>query len=133
MAATFSSDLFSLVGRGVVYAEAYVRGGGELGKRWHDEGRMMKKRNTFTDFIAAAEHLVKEKYVSPDRLAISGGGAGGLLMGAVINMRPDLFKVVVAHVPFVDVINTMLDESLPLTVTEFEEWGNPKIAEQYRY
>jgi len=132
-AATFSSDIFSLVDRGVVYAVAYIRGGGELGKSWHDEGRMMRKRNTFTDFIAAAEHLVKEKYVSPDRLAISGGSAGGLLMGAVTNMQPDLFKVVVTHVPFVDIINTMLDESLPLTVGEFEEWGNPKIAAQYRY
>ncbi len=93
----------------------------------------MHKRNTFTDFIAAAEHLVAQKYTSPEHLAINGGSAGGLLMGAVTNMRPDLFKVVVAHVPFVDVINTMLDESLPLTVGEFEEWGNPKIAEQYRY
>jgi oligopeptidase B len=131
--ASFNSNLFSLVDRGVVYAVAYIRGGGELGKKWHDDGRMLKKKNTFTDFIAAAEHLVASKYTSPNRLAIMGGSAGGLLMGAVTNMRPDLFKVVVAHVPFVDVINTMLDESLPLTVGEFEEWGNPKIAEQYRY
>jgi oligopeptidase B len=94
---------------------------------------MMKKRNTFTDFIAAAEHLVAANYTRPDRLAINGGSAGGLLMGAVTNMRPDLFKVVVSQVPFVDVINTMLDESLPLTVGEFEEWGNPKIEAQYRY
>jgi oligopeptidase B len=133
MSATFNANLFSLVDRGVIYAEAYIRGGGELGKKWHDEGRMMNKRNTFTDFIAAAEQLIAAKYTSKERLAITGGSAGGLLMGAVTNMRPDLFKVVVAHVPFVDVINTMLDESLPLTVPEFEEWGNPKIAAQYRY
>jgi oligopeptidase B len=132
-AATFSSNVFSLVDRGVTYAVAYIRGGGELGKRWHDEGRMMKKKNTFTDFIAAAEHLVNGRYTSKDRLAISGASAGGLLMGAVTNMRPDLFRVVIAGVPFVDVINTMLDETLPLTVPEFEEWGNPKIAEQYAY
>ena len=132
-AATFSSNLFSLVDRGVVYAVAYVRGGGELGKKWHDDGRMLKKKNTFTDFIAAAEQLVNAKYTSKERLAINGGSAGGLLVGAVTNMRPDLFKVVVAHVPFVDVINTMLDESLPLTVGEFEEWGNPKNEAEYRY
>jgi oligopeptidase B len=133
MSAAFDANRFSLVDRGFVYAVAYIRGGGELGKTWHDQGRMMAKMNTFTDFIAAAEHLVKEKYTSPAHLAIEGGSAGGLLMGAVTNMRPDLFKVVLSHVPFVDVINTMLDETLPLTVSEFEEWGNPKIAEQYRY
>jgi oligopeptidase B len=133
MAAAFNSNLFSLVDRGVVYAVAYIRGGGELGKKWHDAGRMMNKRNTFTDYIAAAEHLVTARYTSKDRLAAMGGSAGGLLMGAVTNMRPDLFRVVVAYVPFVDVINSMLDESLPLTVGEFEEWGNPKVAEQYRY
>jgi oligopeptidase B len=133
MSAYFDTNRFSLVDRGVVCAVAYVRGGGELGKTWHDAGRMMKKMNTFTDFISAAEHLVKEKYTSPAHLAIEGGSAGGLLMGAVTNMRPDLFKVVISHVPFVDVINTMLDETLPLTVAEFEEWGNPQIAEQYRY
>ena len=131
--ADFNSDVFSLVDRGVVYAEAFVRGGGELGKKWHDQGRMLRKKNTFTDFIAAAEHLVAERYTNKDRLAITGGSAGGLLMGAVTNMRPDLFEVVVSYVPFVDVIHTMLDETLPLTVGEFEEWGNPKIAEQYRY
>ena len=133
MSASFSGNLFSLVDRGVVYATAYIRGGGELGKKWHDDGRMFKKRNTFTDFIAVAEHLIASKYTRKERLAINGGSAGGLLMGAVTNMRPDLFKVVVSHVPFVDVINTMLDESLPLTVGEFEEWGNPKSVEEYRY
>ena len=131
--ADFNSDVFSLVDRGVVYAEAFIRGGGELGKKWHDQGRMLNKKNTFTDFIAAAEHLVAQKYTNKDRLAITGGSAGGLLMGAVTNMRPDLFEVVVSYVPFVDVIHTMLDETLPLTVGEFEEWGNPKIAEHYRY
>ena len=132
-AASFDSDVFSLLDRGVIYAEAYVRGGGELGKKWHDDGRMMKKRNTFTDFIAAAEHLIAAGHTSKDRLAAMGGSAGGLLMGAVANMRADLFKVILSYVPFVDVINTMLDESVPLTVAEFEEWGNPKVAEQYRY
>lgn len=132
-AANFNGNIFSLVDRGVIFSTAYIRGGGEMGKKWHDDGRMMKKKNTFTDFIAAAEHLIAGKYTSKDRLAIVGGSAGGLLMGAVTNMRPDLFKVVIAHVPFVDVINTMLDESLPLTVGEFEEWGNPKIEDQYRY
>ena len=133
MSANFDSNVFSLVDRGVVFAMAYIRGGGELGKQWHDGGRMMKKRNTFTDFIACAEQLIAAKYTSKDRLAIMGGSAGGLLMGAVTNMRPDLFRVVIAQVPFVDVINTMLDETLPLTVPEFEEWGNPKIETQYRY
>jgi oligopeptidase B len=129
----FRSDRFSLVDRGVTSAIAHIRGGGELGKPWHDAGRMMKKKNTFTDFIAAAESLVKQGYTSSDRLAIGGGSAGGLLMGAVLNMRPDLFKVAMVWVPFVDVINTMLDETLPLTVGEFEEWGNPKNPEDYAY
>jgi oligopeptidase B len=132
-AAAFSSNVFTLVDRGLVYAVAYIRGGGEKGKAWHDEGRMFAKKNTFSDFIDAAEHLVAAKYASRDRLAIMGGSAGGLLMGAVTNMRPDLFKVVVSYVPFVDVIGTMLDESLPLTVAEFEEWGNPRKEAEYRY
>ncbi len=129
----FSSSIFSLVDRGVVYALAHIRGGGDLGKSWHDDGRMMKKMNTFTDFIAAAEYLVAQKYGAKDRLVIAGGSAGGLLMGAVTNLRPDLFKAVVAYVPFMDVINTMLDESLPLTVSEFEEWGNPKKKAEFDY
>jgi oligopeptidase B len=131
--ASFSSNRLSLLDRGVAVAIAHIRGGGELGKRWHDAGRMMAKRNTFTDFIAAADHLAKSGYTSPDRLVIEGGSAGGLLMGAVLNMRPDCAAAAVLRVPFVDVINTMLDESLPLTVGEFEEWGNPKIREQYEY
>ena len=130
---SFSSDLFSLVDRGVVVAVAHIRGGGELGKRWHDDGRMMHKKNTFTDFVASAEYLVSQGYGSKDKLVIEGASAGGLLMGAVTNMRPDLFKAVVNKVPFVDVINTMLDESLPLTVGEFEEWGNPKEKPAFDY
>ena len=131
--ADFNSNLVSLLDRGVVYAVGHIRGGGDLGKKWHDQGRMLNKKNTFTDFIACGEALIADKYTSKDRLVIEGGSAGGLLMGAVTNMRPDLFHAVVAHVPFVDVINSMLDESLPLTVGEFEEWGNPKIKEQYVY
>jgi len=123
----------SLIDRGVIYGIAHIRGGGEMGKRWHDQGKMMMKRNTFSDFIAASEHVVREKYTSSDRLVILGGSAGGLLMGAVLNMRPDLFKAAVVQVPFVDVINTMLDEPLPLTVGEFQEWGNPKVKAEYEY
>ncbi len=133
MPVNFSSNRISLPDRGFAYAIAHIRGGGEMGKPWHDQGRMMNKKNTFTDFVAVAEHLVKEKYTSSDRLIIEGGSAGGLLMGAVSNMRPDLFKAVVSKVPFVDVINTMLDDSLPLTVGEFEEWGNPDKREEYEY
>jgi oligopeptidase B len=127
----FDPMRLSLLDRGVVFALAHIRGGGDMGKRWHDDGRMMHKRNTFTDFIASAEWLRDNQYCAPGRLGIQGGSAGGLLMGAVTNMRPDLFKVVMAYVPFVDVINTMLDESLPLTVGEFEEWGNPKKLDEY--
>ena len=130
---TFNSNIFSLVDRGVVYAVAHIRGGGEMGKAWHDAGRMMNKKTTFTDFIACAEDLVKRGYGSKDRLVIEGRSAGGLLMGAVLNMRPDLFHAALVGVPFVDVINTMLDESLPLTVGEFEEWGNPKEKAAYDY
>src|SRR5713226_1312334 len=129
----FSAGRLALLDRGVIYVIAHIRGGGELGEPWRDAGRMMKKMNTFTDFIACAEHLVKQKYTSSDRLVIQGGSAGGLLMGAVTNMRPDLFKAVVAQVPFVDVLNTMLDASLPLTTSEYIEWGNPNIKKEYDY
>ncbi|MBZ0101426.1 MAG: S9 family peptidase [Thermoanaerobaculia bacterium] len=129
----FDTNAVSLLERGFVLATAHVRGGGELGKAWHEQGRMAAKMNTFTDFIACAEELVRRGYTSPARLAITGGSAGGLLMGAVTNLRPDLFGVVLSYVPFVDVINTMLDTSLPLTVGEFEEWGNPAVEEQYRW
>ncbi len=130
---TFSSNRVSLLDRGVVFALAHIRGGGDLGEEWRLAGKMHQKRNTFTDFIACAEHLIAEKYTSPEKLAIQGGSAGGLLMGAVANMRPDLFHAVVAQVPFVDVLNTMLDETLPLTVGEYLEWGNPNVKEDYEY
>jgi oligopeptidase B len=123
----------SLLDRGVVYALAYIRGGGELGEEWREQGRMMQKMNTFTDFIDCADHLIKNKYTSANRLVIQGGSAGGLLMGAVVNMRPDLFRAAVAQVPFVDVINTMLDASLPLTTSEYIEWGNPNNKSDFDY
>jgi oligopeptidase B len=129
----FNSNIFSMVDRGVVTAVAHIRGGGEMGKAWHDAGRMMNKRTTFTDFISCAEDLVKRGYGSKDRLVIEGRSAGGLLMGAVLNMRPDLFHAALVGVPFVDVMNTMLDETLPLTVGEFEEWGNPKEKAAFDY
>jgi len=131
--ATFSSSRVSLLDRGFVYAIAHIRGGGDNGKRWHDEGRMMTKMNTFNDFIDVSLEVEKDGWAKRDALVISGGSAGGLLMGAVTNMRPELFRVVLAYVPFVDVINTMLDESLPLTVSEFEEWGNPKHKDAFDY
>ena len=130
---SFNSNRLSLLDRGFVVGTAHIRGGGDMGQQWHDDGRMAKKMNTFTDFIAAAEHVLDTRYTAKDRLVIEGGSAGGLLMGAVTNLRPDLFRAVVAHVPFVDVINTMLDETLPLTVGEFEEWGNPKKPEEYKW
>ena len=123
--------IVSLLDRGVVYAIAHIRGGGDLGKPWHDAGRMATKMNTFTDFIDSAEGLLKTGWAKRGAIAIEGRSAGGLLMGAVTNMRPDLWRVVIAGVPFVDVLNTMHDESLPLTTAEFEEWGNPKIPEQF--
>ena len=133
MEPTFNSAVLSLVDRGFVYAIAHIRGGQEMGRQWYDDGKMMKKKNTFVDFIAAAEELVRLKYTRPDRLVANGGSAGGLLMGAVANMRPDLFRAIVADVPFVDVINTMLDASLPLTAQEWEQWGNPNKVDEYRY
>ena len=133
MAPTFSSSRLSLLDRGVIYGIAYIRGGGELGEEWREQGRMMQKLNTFNDFIDSAEYLVSQKYTSADRLVIQGGSAGGLLMGAVANMRPDLFKAVVAQVPFVDVMNTMLDASLPLTTSEYIEWGNPNEKPAFDY
>jgi oligopeptidase B len=130
---TFSSNNLSLRDRGFVYAIAHIRGGQEMGRWWYDQGKMLNKRNTFTDFIASAEHLIQEKYTSKDKLAIRGGSAGGLLMGAVVTMRPDLFKAVVADVPFVDVINTMMDASIPLTAGEWQQWGDPHVKEHYVY
>ncbi|MFL5753146.1 MAG: DUF5686 family protein [Bacteroidia bacterium] len=129
----FSSWWISLLDRGFVVALAHIRGSNDLGNQWYENGKLFNKKNTFTDFIASAEYLVDQKYTNPNKLAIQGASAGGLLMGAVTNMRPDLFKCVLAGVPFVDVINTMLDETLPLTTFEFEEWGNPKQRDYYRY
>ncbi|HKB02249.1 MAG TPA: S9 family peptidase [Gemmataceae bacterium] len=129
----FNASVLPLLDRGVIHAWAHIRGGSDLGRAWYDDGKMLHKKNTFTDFIACADHLVASQYCSRDRLAIEGASAGGLLIGAVLNQRPDLCKAAVLRVPFVDVINTMLDESLPLTVPEFEQWGNPKKKAEYEY
>jgi oligopeptidase B len=129
----FSIPRLSLLDRGAVFAIAHPRGGGEMGRLWYENGKLAHKMNTFTDFVAAAQHLVDAGVTTPDLLAARGGSAGGLLMGAVTNLRPDLFRAIVAEVPFVDVLNTMLDETLPLTVIEWEEWGNPKLEDQYRW
>lgn len=130
---SFSASLYSLIDRGFVYALAQIRGGSDLGEQWYEEGKLLHKKNTFTDFIACSELLVNEKYTSTNKLAAMGGSAGGLLMGAVTNMRPDLYQTIVAQVPFIDVINTMLDDTLPLTTGEYEEWGNPNEEEYYNY
>jgi oligopeptidase B len=131
--ATFNEARFSLLDRGVIYAIAHVRGGGEMGEPWHDDGKMLKERNRFTDFITCAEYLIERKYTNKNKLAIQGGSAGGLLMGGVLTLRPDLPKVAILEVPFLEVINTMLDETIPLTVPEFLEWGNPKNPDHYPY
>jgi len=131
--ANFNSSVLSLVDRGFGYAIAHIRGGQEMGRQWYDDGKMMKKKNTFFDYIDVADYLEKQSYTSKDRMIANGGSAGGLLMGAITNMRPDLFRAVVADVPFVDVINTMMDASIPLTAQEWQQWGDPHIAEQYAY
>ena len=131
--AAFSSPRLSLVDRGFVYAIAHVRGGQELGRRWYEEGKLLKKKNTFTDFIACAEFLIAEKFTAPEKLFAMGRSAGGLLMGAISNLRPDLFKGIVAEVPFVDVVTTMLDSSIPLTTGEYDEWGDPNQKDYYDY
>lgn len=133
MNAGFSSVRLSLLDRGFVYAIAHIRGGQEMGRYWYDEGKLLKKKNTFTDFIDCAEHLIAEKFTNPDMLFAQGGSAGGLLMGAIVNMRPDLFKGVIAAVPFVDVVTTMLDTNIPLTTGEWDEWGDPNKKEYYDY
>ncbi len=129
----FSSVRLSLLDRGFVYAIAHIRGGQINGRQWYDDGKMLKKKNTFTDFIACSEYLIEQKYTNPEKLCAVGGSAGGLLMGAIVNMSPDLYKAVIAEVPFVDVITTMLDESIPLTTGEFDEWGDPEKKEYYDY
>lgn len=133
MDATFSSVRLSLLDRGFVYALCHIRGGQEMGRKWYEDGKMFKKKNTFTDFVDCSEYLIKKQYCSSEKLFAMGGSAGGLLMGAVINLKPELYKGVVAAVPFVDVVTTMLDESIPLTTGEFEEWGNPKNKDSYQY
>ena len=129
----FSSNRLSLLDRGFIYAIAHIRGGEEMGRAWYEKGKLLHKKNTFTDFIACAENLIAKKYTTSDKLVIQGGSAGGLLMGAVTNMRPELFEIVIAKVPFVDVVNTMLDASIPLTVIEYDEWGNPNEKMFYDY
>lgn len=129
----FSSSRLCLLDRGFLYALAQVRGGGEMGRTWYEQGKLLNKKNTFTDFIACAEHLINERYAARDQLCIEGGSAGGLLIGSVLNMRPDLFRAAIADVPFVDVLNTMLDPTIPLTITEYEEWGNPNVPQYYDY
>ncbi|KAA6439195.1 S9 family peptidase [Dyadobacter flavalbus] len=133
MDATFSSTRLSLLDRGFIYAIAHIRGGEEMGRKWYEDGKMFKKKNTFNDFIDCAEFLIKENYTSPAHLFAEGGSAGGLLMGAISNLRPELWRGIIADVPFVDVVTTMLDESIPLTTNEFDEWGNPKNKESYMY
>jgi oligopeptidase B len=130
---SFRKSIFSLVDRGFIYAVAHIRGGDDLGFKWYEDAKFLNKRRTFEDFIACAEHLIEEKYTSKGNIVIAGGSAGGMLVGATMNMATDLYKAVVAHVPFVDVLNTMLDENLPLTPGEFKEWGNPKYEEFFRY
>ncbi|TPV92556.1 MAG: S9 family peptidase, partial [Myxococcales bacterium FL481] len=130
---SFSSTVLSLVDRGFVYAVAHVRGGSVMGRRWYNSGKLLHKRNTFTDFIDVTEHLIQSGYGAKDKIVASGGSAGGLLIGVVANLRPDLYRALVAKVPFVDVVTTMLDESIPLTTNEFDEWGNPKQREYYDY
>jgi oligopeptidase B len=129
----FSATRLSLLDRGVIYAIAHIRGGSEMGRKWYEDGKLLHKKNTFTDFIACAEFLIGQNWTAPERLAITGGSAGGLLMGAVLNMRPDLFHAAIADVPFVDVVTTILDPDLPLTVLEWEEWGNPQDKTYYDY
>ena len=133
MDATFNSNILSLLNRGFVYAIAHVRGGQEMGRWWYEDGKLLKKKNTFSDFIDCALYLVEAGYANEDKVFAEGGSAGGLLMGAITNMRPDLFRGVVAQVPFVDVVTTMLDESIPLTTSEYDEWGNPNVREYYDY
>lgn len=131
MPTAFNLSRISLLDRGYIYAIAHIRGGSDMGRQWYEEGKFLKKKNTFYDFIACAEHLIKHHYAEPKTLAIMGGSAGGMLMGAVINLRPDLFNTALAIVPFVDVLNTMLDSSLPLTQMEYQEWGNPEAFQEY--
>lgn len=131
--ADFNSNRLSLLERGFVFAIGHIRGGSDMGRAWYDDGKMLKKKNSFTDFIACAEHLIKEGYTSNQKLAILGGSAGGLLVSACLTMRPDLFRAVIAKVAFVDVVTTMSDPTIPLTALEWDEWGNPQVREHFDY
>ena len=131
--ASFNSTRLNLIDRGFVYAIAHIRGGQEMGRSWYEDGKLLKKKNTFTDFIDCGKHLIEQKYCSSEKLYARGGSAGGLLMGAVSNMEPELFHGIIAEVPFVDVVTTMLDETIPLTTSEYDEWGNPNSLEYYNY
>ena len=133
MEPSFRMNILPLLDRGFVYVIAHIRGEQFYGRQWYEDGKLLNKMNTFTDFNAAAQYLVDKKYTSTDKLFAKGGSAGGLLMGAVVNLRPDLYKGIIANVPFVDVVTTMLDESIPLTTSEFDEWGNPKEEKYYYY
>lgn len=129
----FSISRLSLLDRGFVFALAHIRGGADLGQQWYEDGKLLHKQNTFSDFISVTQHLVDEQYANPKQVYAMGGSAGGLLMGAVVNQAPQLYHGIVAQVPFVDVVTTMLDESIPLTTGEYDEWGNPNDAEYYHY
>jgi oligopeptidase B len=129
----FSTTRLSLLDRGFIYAIAHVRGGEDMGRMWYEDGKLLKKKNTFTDFIDCSKHVIAEKYTSAEHLYAEGGSAGGLLMGAIINMNPELYNGVIAQVPFVDVVTTMLDDTIPLTTGEYDEWGNPNVKKYYDY
>ena len=129
----FDSNMLSLLDRGFIYAVAHIRGGEEMGREWYENGKLLKKKNTFTDYIDCSKFLIQQKFTSPKHLYAQGGSAGGLLMGAVINMAPELYNGVIAQVPFVDVMTTMLDDTIPLTTSEYDEWGNPNDKEYYDY
>ncbi len=131
--ATFESNRFSLLDRGFIFAIGHIRGGSDLGREWYESGKVLNKKNSFTDFITCAEHLIKEEFTSPQKLAIIGGSAGGLLVGACVTMRPDLFKAVICKVPFVDVVTTMSDPGIPLTALEYDQWGNPADKDHFDY
>ena len=131
--ATFESNRLSLLDRGFIFAIGHIRGGSDLGREWYESGKMLNKKNSFTDFITCAEHLIKEGFTSPQKLAIIGGSAGGLLVGACVTMRPDLFKAVICKVPFVDVVTTMSDPGIPLTALEYDQWGNPADKDHFDY
>jgi oligopeptidase B len=133
MDATFSSTRLTLLDRGFIFAIAHIRGGEDLGRQWYEDGKLLKKKNTFTDFIDCSKYVIEQKYTSPEHLYAEGGSAGGLLMGAIVNLAPELYHGIIVQVPFVDVITTMLDDTIPLTTGEYDEWGNPNVKKYYHY